>query len=102
MLKMAPILFIGTFLAGCATAPTAPPLMTGATALPPQQVPVLIPCVTREEMPTPPPTYMRREHSGDKTEIAAAADLAEATAYMVKADSLLRGCVKTFEAEKPK
>lgn len=101
-MKIVRTLFPVLFLAACATAPAPAPLMTGATSLPPIRVPVLVPCVTAEEIPTPPATRMRREQSGDKTEIAAAADLAEATSYIVKADSLLRGCVKTFEAEKIK
>ncbi|MEO8133667.1 MAG: hypothetical protein ABI831_06810 [Betaproteobacteria bacterium] len=86
-------------LAGCASAPTQPVLTTGAVSLPPIRDPVLVPCVKRSELPILPATYMRRTQSPDKVEIAAAADLAETTAYIVRADSLLNGCVNKFEAE---
>lgn len=90
-------------LAGCAGMEQKPPevkVVSGATALPPQKIPVLVPCLSKEEIPTPPPTWMRGTQSREKLEMAAAADLKELDQYVVKSQSLMWGCVKSLEEEK--
>ena len=89
-------------LAGCATVPPETRVISSATSLPPIKVPVLIPCVTAEEVPRVPPTYMRIDQSPEKKLIAALADLKELDDYLVRSQSLMLGCVKVFEAEKTK
>ena len=90
-------------LAGCSGLEQRPQevrVVSGATALPPQKIPVLVPCLTREEIPPPPATWMRATQSREKLELAAAADLKELDQYVVKSQSLMWDCVKSLE-EKP-
>lgn len=90
------------FMTGCAT-PTAPPstpIVARATTVEPQLIPVILPCLTREQVPAPPPTWMRAERSGEYNELAARIDLQELQDYIVRSQSRMWGCVKSFEDEK--
>lgn len=88
---------------GCATTATTPtPIVARATTVEPIRVPVLVPCLTAEQVPKPPASWMRVGKSGDYNETAAAIDLKEADEYMVRSQSRMWGCVKSFEVEAPK
>lgn len=81
-------------LSSCAT--TTPPTSQVLTEIKTVEVkvPVLIPCVYDDEVPKVPGTWMSESQSSEKRRLAVLADLKQAEAYILKADSLLRGCAK--------
>lgn len=81
-------------LASCAT--TTPPQSQVITQIKevPVNVPVLIPCVYQDEVPKVPGTWMSETQSPEKRRLAVLADLKQAEDYILRADSLLRGCAK--------
>lgn len=100
LFTIAVLLVVVWIIVGCATVQPAPPVIAHATALEPIRVPVLVPCLTREQIPTPPATWMRVAKPGDYNEIAAAIDLKELEDYVVKSQSRMWGCIKSFEEDK--
>ena len=65
------------------------------------KVPVIVPCVLARDIPSPPATYMNPQtQTTEKLAAAARLDLLELEVYIVKADSLLRGCAKEQEGIK--
>lgn len=88
-------------ISGCATT-AAPPttVVAHAPALEPQKIPVLIPCLTADQVPKPPASWMKANQSREKMEIAAAADLLELDQYIVKSQGRMLDCVKSFEEKK--
>jgi hypothetical protein len=97
---VAAILFV-VMLAGCATPPAPQTEIVSRAAAPePIRVPVLLPCLTKEQIPAPPPTWMRADRSGEYNELAARIDFRELEFYIVQSQSRMWGCVKSFEDEK--
>jgi len=88
-------------LAGCATAPTPTPVVAHAVTVEPIRIPVPVPCLTADQIPAPPATFMRVDKPGDYNEIAAAIDLKQADEYVVRSQSLMWGCVKANEEKTP-
>lgn len=97
------IFWIGLILllTGCATS-TPPPskIVAGVTTEKPQLVPVLVPCLTRDQIPPPPASYMHPSRSGWHNQVAAEADLRRLDEYVVRSQSLMHGCAKALEEEK--
>lgn len=93
-------LVVIVLLAGCAQAPSQPVLVDHTVTLPPQRIPVITPCLKREDVPPPPPSYMLpgARQDPEKREIAAAIDLKSADEYVVKTQSIMWGCVEMLEA----
>lgn len=89
-------------LAGCAT-PTAPPteIVARATTVEPIRIPVVTPCLTKDQIPAPPPTWMRADRGGEYNELAARVDLKSMEDYIVQSQSRMWGCVRGFEETKP-
>ncbi len=87
-----------SWLAGCAT--TQPPQVVTTVKTETVKVSVLEPCVFVDEVPKVPGTWMNDTQTKEKRRLAVLADLKEAEDYIVKADSLLRGCAKPREATK--
>lgn len=96
------LLVMGPNLIGCATTDTQPrqQQVTAGVKLDSVKEPVLIPCVFADEVPKVPGTWMADTQTKEKRRLAVLADLKEAEDYIVKADSLLRGCAKPREATK--
>jgi hypothetical protein len=93
-------LILALLLAGCAHTPPQVEVTGRATSLPPQKVPVLVPCLTADQIPTPPPTNMSPGFSGDRNTIALALDSKQLDTYVVRSQSLMWGCVKSLEEVK--
>ena len=69
--------------------------------LPAIKVPVLIPCVSALEIPSVPATRMNPDtQSTAQLVIAVRLDMIDWEQYAIRADSLLRGCVKALEVVK--
>ena len=98
-----PGVMLALLLAGCAHNGVQPtPIVSRATTVEPIRVPVLVPCLTAEQVPRPPSTWMRPGKSGEYNELAAAIDLQELNDYLVRSQSLMLGCVRALETmEKP-
>lgn len=88
-------------LFGCATVPPPQVVVSRVEALPPVRIPVLVPCVTAEQVPQIPTTPILNGMTDWQVAVMARKKLLEWTEYAVKADSLLAGCVKP-EPETPK
>lgn len=87
-------------LGGCATSQPAPPaIQAGVTTLPPQRIPVLVPCLEAKDVPPPPATYMDPRKPGWQNQVAAAIDLKMLDEYVVRSQTVMLGCVKAFEQE---
>lgn len=87
-------------LPGCTHQPTQPTVTSGVASLPPQFIPVLQPCMKREQIPKPPATWMRKEYvSLDKLGTSAAADIKEMEAYIVVSQGRMLDCVRTLEEQ---
>lgn len=84
-------------LAACATIPKDQQVLTKVESLPPQQVPVLIRCVSLREIPPPPGTRWRPGMNSDQKDEALKADLLAEEQWRIKAESLLRGCLNERE-----
>jgi hypothetical protein len=98
------VLFMILFalLTGCATSTPPPPkVVAGVTTVEPIKVPVLVPCLTREQIPSPPASYMHPSRSGWHNQVAAEADLRQLDEYVVRSQSLMHGCAKALEETKP-
>ena len=97
------ISFAALACSGCATIPQQAPAPQVVTKVERVEikVPVIVPCVLARDIPNPPATYMNPQtQNTEKLAAAARLDLLELEAYIVRADSLLRGCVKELEAIK--
>lgn len=92
------VLFL--LLAGCATVPAETTVVGHATSLPPQKIPVIVPCLTADQIPPPPPTNMNPTFSGDRNTVALALDSKQLDQYVVRSQSLMWGCVKSLEEVK--
>lgn len=90
---------VALLLSGCATAVPQPTVTSGVREVE-VRVPVLQPCVFVDEVPKIPGTWMTQAQSKDQRRAAKVADDADAVAYILRADSLLRGCAKPREATK--
>ena len=103
-MKLLSPLTAALLLAGCATVPPAPQVVVSrAEALPPVKIPVLIPCVEAKDVPAIPTTPSLDGMTDWQVAVMARRKLLEWTAYAVKADSLLAGCVKQLDPpETPK
>lgn len=99
-LFFAGVVFVGFLLSGCATAPPQPPIVAHATALEPQRIPVLVPCLKPGQIPKPPATSMRPEQSREKAEQAAELDFRELDRYIVQSQSLMWACADALEEGK--
>lgn len=86
-------------LAACQQAPTKPEILGSATALPPQQVPVLVPCMKRDQIPAPPATWMRPDRTPDKNGDALEVDLKAIDRYIVRSQGRMLDCVQTLEEQ---
>lgn len=84
-------------LFGCATVPAPQVVVSRAEALPPVRIPVLLPCVTADQVPQIPTTPDLTALTDWQIAVMARRKLLEWTAYAVKADSLLAGCVKQLD-----
>lgn len=95
------IIVTGLFilLAGCATTTPQPTVTSGVREVE-VKVPVLMPCVFVDEVPKVPGTWMNPAQSKEQRRAALLADSGELEEYLLKADSLLRGCAKPREATK--
>lgn len=88
-------------LVSCATPEvTRQPQVTSGIKVEIVREPVLMPCIYIDEVPKVPGTWMSTTQTKEKRRLAALADLKEAEAYILKADSLLRGCAKPREVPK--
>lgn len=96
------VVVIALLLAGCQQAPTKPEILGSATALPPQQIPVLVPCMKREQIPTPPATWMRADRTPDKNGDALEVDLIALKRYIVQSQGRMLDCVQTLEEQMEK
>lgn len=95
------ILAVTLFLVSCAGVETKKTeIVARAPVGEVQRIPVSVPCLTKEQIPKPPATWMNPARTGWQNEVAAAIDLKEADEYMVRSQSLMWGCVKSFEEEK--
>lgn len=96
-MKNARTLFLVLFLTACAHAPQQVEVVSGVRTVEPVRIPVLVPCVTVEQVPRPPATFMQPGMEGYKLELAAAIDLKSLDEYVIRTQSLLWGCVKSFD-----
>lgn len=97
------LMILFAVLTGCATSTPPPPkVVAGTIAVEPIKVPVLVPCLTREQIPPPPASYMHPSRSGWHNQVAAEADLRALDEYVVRSQSLMHGCAKALEEETKK
>lgn len=95
------VLFL--LLTGCVTTnPPPPKVVAGTVAVEPIKVPVLVPCLTRDQIPPPPASYMHPSRSGWHNQVAAEADLRKLDEYVVRTQTIMHGCAKALENEKEK
>lgn len=81
-------------LAGCAANPATQPQVVSTVRTEEVRIPVLMPCLTADEIPKPPGTWMDETMTKDKRRLALLADLKELDEYILKSQTLMRGCVK--------
>jgi hypothetical protein len=97
------LILTALLVAGCATSTPPPPkVVSGVTTVEPIRIPVLVPCLTRDQIPPPPATWMNPAASGWHNELAARIDLKQFDEYLVRSQTLMWSCVKSLEEEKPK
>jgi len=88
-------------LGACATTDKPMEVTTAAApAPPPIKVPVLVPCVSANEVPAVPGTAFAPGQSAAQLAAAARADIDNLEAYAIRADALLRGCVQQTDGSK--
>lgn len=84
-------------LCGCAHNPQQVEVVSGVKTVEPVRIPVPVPCLEAKQIPAPPATYMKPGMEGYKMELAAAIDLKSLDEYVVRSQSLMWGCVKSFD-----
>lgn len=99
LLALIAVIIVLPFVAGCATTDPKPTVVSGVKATE-VLTPVLMPCIFDDEVPKVPGTWMSDAQTKEKRRLAVLADLKETEDYIIKADSLLRGCAKPREAGK--
>lgn len=99
-LMAAAVVIVPPLVGACATAPAQQPIVAHATALEPQRIPVLVPCLKPGQIPKPPATSMRPEQSREKAEQAAELDFRELDRYIVQSQSLMWACADALEEGK--
>lgn len=89
------------FLSGCVTTQGPTSTVTSGVRTEVVYKSVLEPCVYVDEVPKIPGTYMNETQTKEQRRAAKLADGNEIEQYVIKADSLLRGCAKP-RTEAPK
>ena len=93
-------IFVALVIAGCATDPAKPQVVTRVEQLPPVRIPVLVKCVDPAQVPDVPATAMRPTDGLWENEQQLRADLDAFKIYALKADPLLRQCAAEPEPKK--
>lgn len=102
IIAMAALFLAIVLLTSCATVePARAPQVTAGIKPEVIREPVLIPCIFDDEVPKVPGTWMDATQTKEKRRLAIMADLKQTEAYILTADSLLRGCAKP-RTEAPK
>lgn len=89
-------------LAGCGTPGTPVPTVTSGVREVPVNKQVFETCVTEDEVPKVPGTWMNETQTKEQRRAAVLADSKELEDYLLRADSLLRACAKPRPTEAPK
>lgn len=87
---------------GCATTDTAPRQQQVVSSVTAAEIktPILQPCIFEDEIPPRPKLWMTESQTKEKRRLASVIDIIELDAYVIAADSKLRGCAKPREVSK--